>query len=144
MKHPVTNEEMELKYTYTSTDYKGRRVVHKFEYYDGGEHGDFTTTELDERNLKELEEYYKVELAFEEMIAGYKEKYKNVPNDFKSEAVDLMFKDWGFTDSRDLDWLYDDAINHLFYNSTRRIKNLAKRLGYKEVPCETCREIIKN
>lgn len=72
------------------------------------------------------------------------EKYKNVPNDFKSEAVDLMFKDYGFTDSRDLDWLYDDAIDHLFYNSTRRIKNLAKRLGYEEVPCETCREIIKN
>ena len=43
----------------------------------------------------------------------------------------------------EIDCTYDDAIYFLFEKSTQRIINLAEKLGYDEIPCETCRNIIK-
>lgn len=80
-----------------------------------------------------------------ELIEKYREQHKDVPQDWKLAVITKMKQDPAvFIDVyQDIDWLYDDAVYYLFENSQTKIKNLAKKLGYKEIPCETCRNIIK-
>lgn len=53
MKSPLTGKEMTLKTELRTIHYKGEDVIYKHTFYfDGVE--SFTTTELDEENMKEI------------------------------------------------------------------------------------------
>ena len=53
MKSPITGKEMTLKTELATIQYKGKDVTYKHTFYfDGVE--SFTTTELDEQNMKEI------------------------------------------------------------------------------------------
>lgn len=82
--------------------------------------------------MKELEEKYKM-------------CHKNTDEKWKFAVIDTYIKDpTTYVDTnQSIDWLYDDALDFLFSRSKRRIINLAKRLGYDQIPCEHCRNIIK-
>ena len=57
MKSPITGEEMTLKTKLATIQYKGKDVTYKHTFYfDGVE--SFTTTEIDEENLKEMRRQY--------------------------------------------------------------------------------------
>lgn len=57
MKSPITGKEMTLKTELATIHYKGKDVTYKHTFYfDGVE--SFTTTEIDEENLKEMKRQY--------------------------------------------------------------------------------------
>lgn len=144
VKSPITGENTELSHRIVHSVHKGKNLVYTHKFYVDANGEEFTTTALDEENLTRFYEGYKYTLQVEQRKEEFKQQYKDVPRDFKVEAIRLMEKDWGFVDnSMSFDELYDNAVYHLFNSSTRRIKNLAKKLRYEEIPCETCRNIIK-
>lgn len=53
MKSPITGEEMTLKTELRTIHYKGKDITYKHTFYFDGVEG-FTTTEIDEENLKEI------------------------------------------------------------------------------------------
>jgi hypothetical protein len=82
--------------------------------------------------MKELNDYY--------------EKLHGTTNiDWKDAVVEKAIKDFGliFPIYQHIDWMYDECIYWLFEKSTRKIQNLSKKMGFKEVPCFCCRMIIK-
>lgn len=80
-----------------------------------------------------------------ELVDKYKDWHKDTPEKWKSAMIDIMRKDSGVYINlyQDIDWLYDDAIDYLFYKSTVRVRNLAKKMNYEEIPCLHCKNIIK-
>ena len=57
MKSPITGKEMTLKSELRTVHYKSKDVTYKHTFYfDGTE--SFTTTELDEQNMKEMKRQY--------------------------------------------------------------------------------------
>lgn len=74
------------------------------------------------------------------------EWYKDVPEKWKHAIIKKAMNDntGGFPVDMHPDVLYDEAIYHLSLKTTRRITNLAKKLGYEEIPCYTCRMMIKH
>lgn len=57
MKSPITGKEMTLKSEIRTIQYKGNDITYKHTFYfDGIE--SFTTTELDEENMKEIYREY--------------------------------------------------------------------------------------
>lgn len=82
----------------------------------------------------------------QELIDKYKKQYKDVPREWKTAMITKMMQDPAtFVDvNGDIDWLYDEAVYYLFDSSKTKVKNLAKKLGYDKIPCETCRKIIEH
>ena len=82
----------------------------------------------------------------QELKDKYKSWHGETDEEWKVACIALMIKEPGaYVDvHQDIDWLYDDAIDFLFTHSTRRIKNVAKKLGHEEPPCLHCRNIIKH
>lgn len=82
----------------------------------------------------------------QELIDRYKEWHGNTDRKWKLAVIEKCRKDgvMHIDNQQDLDWLYDDCIDYLTLKTTRRITNLAKKLGYKEIPCHHCRMIIKH
>ena len=80
-----------------------------------------------------------------QLIEKYKKQYKDVPEKWKKAVIEKANSDsiTYFDLQQDIDWLYDDCLYYLFSNSTRRIVNLAAKMGYDIIPCETARNIIK-
>jgi hypothetical protein len=80
-----------------------------------------------------------------ELNKKYKEWHDKTDEEWKRAVIDKCKKDGSFYAmvSQDLDWIYDDCIDSLFDKTTKKIKNLAKKMGYKEIPCLHCRNIIK-
>lgn len=79
-----------------------------------------------------------------EIIENYRRLHKDTDHAWKVAVIEKSRKDGYYVnDNQDIDWLYDDAIYYLFDGSTTKINNLAKKLGYKEPPCEHCKKIIK-
>lgn len=81
-----------------------------------------------------------------ELIEKYRKQYKDVPDKWKFAVIDKVKKDpITFIDvNEDKDFLYDQCIYYLFDTSVLKIKNLAKKLNYNKIPCDTCRKIIKH
>jgi hypothetical protein len=81
----------------------------------------------------------------QELIDKYKSWHKNTDHSWKVAVIEKCRKEgiMHINTSQDIDWLYDDCIDYLFYKTTRKITNLAKKLGYDEPPCEHCKNIIK-
>lgn len=82
----------------------------------------------------------------QEFIDKYKRWYKDTDHSWKVAVIELCKKDnvMHIDSHQDIDWLYDDCIDYLTDKSTRRLTNLAKKLGYSEPPCHHCRMIIKH
>lgn len=69
MKSPTTGKEMLLKTEFATIKYKGEEIYYKhISYYDEDTKQSFTTTELDEENLKEVKKKYNQLLLIKEMM----------------------------------------------------------------------------
>lgn len=81
-----------------------------------------------------------------ELVEKYKEWYKDTPHKWKVALINKCRKDGIFyvDIQKDIDWIYDDCIDYIFSKTTRRVENLAKKMGYSEPPCYHCQMIIKN
>ena len=80
-----------------------------------------------------------------EYIQKLKEWYKNTPESWKSGVIEKARKDniLFIPKNEDKDYLYDMCVEYLFAKSPKRIQNLAKKMGYNEVPCLRCRKTIE-
>ena len=80
-----------------------------------------------------------------ELVDKYRSWHGDTDKNWKLACIRLMEKDPAtYIDKyQDLDWLYDDALDFLFYKSKTKILNLAKKMGYNEPPCIHCQNIIK-
>lgn len=82
----------------------------------------------------------------EKLISKYKSWHKDTDHEWKLAVTekcrkeDIMYID----DHQDIDWLYDDCLDYLFYKTTRKITNLARKMGYGQPPCHHCQMIIKH
>ena len=81
----------------------------------------------------------------QELIDKYRSWHKDTDHSWKVAVIEKCKKEgvMYIDPYQDIDWLYDDCLDHLFENTTRRITNLAKKLGHNQPPCLHCRNIIK-
>jgi hypothetical protein len=79
-----------------------------------------------------------------QLIAKYKEWYKDTPFEWKIAVIEKCQKEniMYIDTSEDIDMLYDECIDWLTYKTYRRLTNLAKKEGYAEPPCHVCKMMI--
>lgn len=72
MKSPVSGKDMELKTETRQIFYKGENIKILFHYYfckDSGQN--FTTTELDEKNLNQIQGFSTFNKPLDSLVSGY-------------------------------------------------------------------------
>lgn len=81
----------------------------------------------------------------QELINKYKLWYYHTPREWKLAIIEKAKSDgvMHINNHQDLDWLYDDCVDYLTDKTPRRIQNLAKKMGYKRIPCYVCRKMIE-
>ena len=81
-----------------------------------------------------------------ELIEKYRKWHGNTDHKWKVAVIEKCRKEgvMHIDNQQDIDWLYDDCIDHLTDKTTRKLTNLAKNMGYEQPPCYHCQMIIKH
>lgn len=80
-----------------------------------------------------------------ELVKKYTKWHGNTSHKWKVAVIKKAEKEGlSINNHQDINWLYDDCIHFLTDRTTRKITNLARKMGYKQPPCHHCRMIIKH